>query len=116
MGRPGRRGVDPDVMRKRSEISAEFVVEFLNQLVRMDKHAISDLVSERVMVNKELEKHPTVQTREVTKGVMEVGFLGILNGMFGIEGDKVAIEAVKNSRTGVVEEFRLTEPWKGVFV
>ncbi len=113
MGRQGARGIDPDVMRKRDEISAQYIVDFLNELLRIDKFAITDLVSERISVNKELANHPTVQVQELVKGVQEVGLLGILNGMFGMDGDQSAIEAIMNEKTDVIQEFRLTEPWKG---
>jgi len=112
-GRKVTRGIDPDVMRKRNEISAQYVVDFLNELLRMDKYAMTDLVSERISVNKELAHHPTVQVQELVKGIQEVGLLGILNGMFGIEDDQAAIQAVMNEKTELIVEFKLTEPWKG---
>lgn len=113
MGRQGIRGIDPDVMEKRDEISAQYIVDFLNELLRIDKFAITDLVSERISVNKELANHPTVQVQELVKGVQEIGLLGIINGMFGMEGDLCAIEAVMDEKTEVIREFRLTEPWRG---
>lgn len=110
-GRQGTRGIDPDVMRKRNELSAQYVVDFLNQLLRLDKYALTDMMSERISVNKELSNHPTVKTRELVKGVTEIGLLSIINGMFGLEGETVAIEVILDERTEIIREFKLTEPW-----
>lgn len=120
MGRQGTRGIDPDIMVKRDEISAQYVVDFLNELVRLDKYALTDMMSERIVVNRELRNHPTIRTSWT--GVLlpqedrlppEVGLLAIINGMFGLEGETQAIEVIMDKHTDVITEFRLTEPWKG---
>lgn len=113
MGREGLRGIDPDVMIKRDEISAQYVVDFLNELVRLDKYALTDMMTERISVNKELMNHPTVLVKELVEGVPEIGLLSIINGMFGLEDETVAIEVIRDKHTDVITEFRLTEPWKG---
>lgn len=113
MGRQGTRGIDPDVMIKRDEISAQYVVDFLNQLLQMDKYALTDMMSERISVNKELKNHPTVLVKELVEGVPEIGLLSIINGMFGLEGETQAVEIILDKRTEIITEFRLTEPWKG---
>ena len=113
MGRQGTRGIDPDVMIKRDEISAQYVVDFLNELLRMDKYALTDMMSERISVNKELKNHPTVKVKELVEGVPEIGLLSIINGMFGLEGETQAVEIILDKRTEIITEFRLTEPWKG---
>lgn len=113
MGRQGIRGIDPDVMIKRHEICVEFVVEFLNELVRLDKYAMTDMMSERITVNKDFRNHPTVKVKELVEGVPEIGLLSILNGMFGLEGETQAIEVIRDERTEVITEFRLSEPWRG---
>jgi len=113
MGREGLRGIDPDVMIKRNEISAQYVVDFLNELVRLDKYALTDMMSERISVNKELKNHPTVMFKELVEGVPEIGLLSIINGMFGLEGETQAVEIILDKHTDIITEFRLTEPWKG---
>lgn len=113
MGREGLRGIDPDVMKKRDEISAQYVVDFLNELVRLDKYALTDMMSERISVNKELKNHPTVLIKELVEGIPEIGLLSIINGMFGLEGETQAIEVILDKHTDIITEFRLTEPWKG---
>ena len=100
-------------MIKRDEISAQYVVDFLNELLRMDKYALTDMMSERISVNKELKNHPTVKVKELVEGVPEIGLLSIINGMFGLEGETQAVEIILDKRTEIITEFRLTEPWKG---
>lgn len=100
-------------MIKRDEVSAQFVVDFLNELLRMDKYALTDMMTERISINKELQTHPTLQAKEREKGVQEIGLLAVINGMFGLEGETVAIEVVLDKRTDVILEFKLTEPWRG---
>ena len=100
-------------MIKRDEISAQYVVDFLNQLLQMDKYALTDMMSERISVNKELKNHPTVLVKELVEGVPEIGLLSIINGMFGLEGETQAVEIILDKRTEIITEFRLTEPWKG---
>jgi len=112
-GREGLRGIDPDVMLKRDEVSAQYVVDFLNELLRLDKYALTDMMSERITVNKGLKNHPLLKTKELVEGVREVGLLAIINGLFGLEGETFAIEVVLDKRTEVITEFKLTEPWKG---
>lgn len=73
------------------------VVELLNNAVATDPQGMKSLVEKRVRCNKELGDHPTIQVslRErpaLARGgsptkVYEVGFLGMLNGIFGIDDD-----------------------------
>jgi len=74
---------------------------------------MTDMMTERISINKDLKNHPTIQTKELVDGVPEVGLLGIINGMFGMEGETVAIEIILDKRTEIIREFKLTEPWKG---
>lgn len=112
-GRKVDRGIDPDIMIKRDEVSAQYVVDFLNEILRLDKYALTDMMSEGISVNKELKNHPTVLVIERVEGVPEIGLLSILNGLFGLEGETFAIEVIRDERTEVIREFKLTEPWKG---
>lgn len=60
------------------------VVEFLNELLVIDKKAINNLFSTRFECNEKLAAHPTVQAgynKEINYS--DVGILGILNGLFG---------------------------------
>lgn len=114
VSRSGRGGPIPERLDKKFEVHVERVVELLNEALRIDKHAISDLVSERITVNKDLALHPTIQCVETGRGRYEMGLLGFLNGLFGVDEEKHgAIKAVIDPRTNLVASFEVCEPWKG---
>ena len=63
-------------------------IAYLNDLLKWDKKAISKLVDTRVPCNDELADHPTCQVATIADGIYnkcEVGLLGVLNGMFGVD-------------------------------
>jgi hypothetical protein len=65
-------------------IDPKEVIDFMNGLVALDHDAIESLIDKRVVCNKDLSDHPTVQI-----GANGVGLLGILNGLCGtITGGK----------------------------
>jgi len=63
---------------KLSKGSAEFtpkVIDYLNELVELDREAMQELVDGRVDCNNQFAEHSVV------------GMLGVLNGLFGIDPD-----------------------------
>ena len=77
-------------------ISADDLVIFLNQLIDVDKDAITRLILDsKVKCNKLMALHPTIQvsTEDYTKNVFSLGILGFLNGLFSTNEVPV-IEAV----------------------
>lgn len=70
-------------MRSVKIASLEDVIGFLNGLAELDAPAIMNLMERRVKCNERLAEHPTVQV-EAREGEYFVGFLGVLNGLFGI--------------------------------
>lgn len=113
--RPGRRGPDPVMLEKTFEVTVQQVVDLLNEALRIDKYAVTDLISERITVNKDLAEHPTIQCVETGKGRYEMGLLGFLNGLFGVDEKKFgAIVAVIDDKSKIVTEFKVAEPWQGV--
>lgn len=69
-------------------ISIEHVIAVLNEALAIDGSAIKALCEMRVPCNKELADHPTIQVMANKEGIeFKVGFLGILNGLFGISSD-----------------------------
>jgi hypothetical protein len=112
---PHRRGEVKNMQDKRFEVSVQGVVDLLNEALRMDEHGVSDLVDERITVNKFLANHPTIQCVDTGRGRYEVGLLGFLNGLFGIDEAKMgAIEKVMDEKTKRVIGFKVREPWQGV--
>ena len=59
------------------------VVEFLNNLLKIDPVSIGNIFGFRVPCNKDLADHPTVQVG-CEKDFCQVGIVGILNGLFGV--------------------------------
>ena len=69
-------------------ISIDEVIEFLNEASACDADAITQLVTQRVMCSEGLANHPSIQVRKADhNGFYSVGFLGVLNGLFGIDED-----------------------------
>lgn len=62
------------------------VVRLLNDMLKIDKDAVTALCSQRIDCNRELADHPTVQVWGMD-GECKVGLIGILNGIFGIAKD-----------------------------
>lgn len=70
----------------KNNITPQEAVDILNELLVVDKNAVSTMVMSRVVCNKLLAAHPTVQVF-VGGGATSVSMLGILNGMFGVYDD-----------------------------
>lgn len=80
-------------------LSLDQALAILNEAVDADPEAMAALISARVRCNKTLADHPSIQVlahnpdEEITPGspnvgsITEVGFLGVLNGLFGIRAD-----------------------------
>lgn len=80
----------------RDSVTIYDVVSFLNQLLKTDREAVSELFHLKVKCNQALADHPAVQVSEYilengaevkTPGEYQVGLLGILNGLFGVDKD-----------------------------
>ena len=67
----------------KQNITPQEVCEFMNELIAIDEEAIRNLLHSRVECNEALAKHATVQVGKRTE-IYDVGFLGILNGLFGV--------------------------------
>lgn len=65
---------------------AQKVVDYLNGLLERDPHAIAALIENRVACNAALRDHPSCQVQvSVKDSSCQVGFLGLLNGLCGID-------------------------------
>lgn len=74
---------------------AESMIEFLNELIELDRPAIAVLIANRVPCNEALANHPTVQVG-AQHGGYHVGLLGVLNGYMGTydEGPRKGFGAI----------------------
>lgn len=63
-------------------LTLDDVIQYLNEILRLDRPAIAALVANRVPCNDALADHESVQVMP-QHGGYHVGLLGILNGMWG---------------------------------
>jgi hypothetical protein len=90
-------------------ITIDDAINLLNQIVKMDPVAAKLLLDARVLCNKQLADHETIQVR-CENGTCRVGILGILNGIFGIQDDGWGpIAAVVEDDGNVVHFQRTTD-------
>jgi hypothetical protein len=111
-----------EMIPKRNEVTVEQVVEILNQALDADDVALTDLIQTRVACNEKLAKHSSIQVGlapgcdpEDKKLFYEVGILGLLNGLFGVDEKQWGAIAAEIDKTGRVNRFVVREPWTGVF-
>lgn len=71
----------------RESITITEAINYLNELANIDRKAICDLVNARVRCTETLAAHPTAQVGAVESATdkYEIGMLGLLNGMFGVD-------------------------------
>lgn len=71
---------------------ARRMVDFFNDLLQLDRAAITDLVEQRVRCNDVFAAHPTVpvQRAQDGEGGALVGLLGVLNGLCGVWNEETA--------------------------
>lgn len=70
----------------RTSITLDELISFLNELIAIDADAVTALFEFRAKCSKRLADHPTVQVAQGTAPEeFTVGFLGILNGLFGVD-------------------------------
>jgi len=71
----------------KESITANDIIELLNDALKIDKEAISKIFLNRVLCNEKLANHPTIQISAINKYNSTVSALGILNGLFGTYDD-----------------------------
>lgn len=77
---------------------ARRIVAFLNDAMSYDGDAIEALFRHRASCNEKLTHHPTIQVGEVRDvghehAGMSVGFIGLFNGLVGVDKDSWGIIA-----------------------
>jgi hypothetical protein len=71
----------------KDSVTVQEVCDLLNEMLKMDYSCTHALINNRVQCNQALADHPTVQVRQYEKNHLpKVGLLGILNGLFGPQG------------------------------
>lgn len=81
------------------------VIAYLNEILALDPEAILALCEHRVPATARLANHETTQVSG-----LQVGLLGILNGLVGVRDDQWGyITAVYDDTTGKLTRFELTK-------
>ena len=88
-------------------VSVSEAISFLNELIKLDKAAMTALAETRVLCNESLANHPTVQVSTAPEGE-KVGLLGILNGLFGVDEKGWGFITAVFDDDGQIIEFRET--------
>ena len=98
-------------------VTVDQAIEFLNELVKLDRDAMQLLIDQRVRCSEALADHYAVQVHgTVQAGFWAVGFLGVLNGLFGTINDGGSrtmwgkICAVYDEQSGILSGFQRTTP------
>ena len=76
-----------------NEITAQTIVDTLNEALEADREAINSLFSYRVLCNDALADHPTIQVGAYNRETLEptpdgpytISILGIINGLAGVD-------------------------------
>lgn len=72
--------------RENSSVSVGETVEFLNEMLGLDRQFTERLMWARIRCNRQIAEHESIQCRsEPGGGRGKAGFLGVLNGVFGID-------------------------------
>ena len=72
----------------KNNVTLEETAAFLNELLKTDPITVNAFFNIRITCNESLARHPTVQVNcqgEALKRWNQVGLIGILNGLFGID-------------------------------
>lgn len=87
-------------------VTIKETVDFLNSILKIDPVSVTGILSCRISCNQALAVHESVQVGRVADNYCEVGMIGILNGLFGI--DKFGWGHISAEyRDGLIEKFKL---------
>lgn len=92
----------------KEKVTIQETVDFLNELLKIDQVAVTALFSLRTACNKKLANHETVQVG-VINNYYQVGMIGVLNGLFGIDDNGWGHIAADYDNGKIIEFRVLTE-------
>ena len=94
---------------------AQSLINYLNELVKLDRDAVHTLIETRICCNQELSDHPTVQvSKPKDSEICSVGLLGILNGFVGVDDQQWGYIAANFDDDGRLTGFDLRSKFKSV--
>lgn len=88
---------------------ASRAVRVMNELLQLDPDAVQWLLRCRVLCNKSLADHPTVQVRD-NGGGYDIGFVGVLNAICGAHKNGLGAVAAVVDEAGKIERFVVLNP------
>lgn len=77
-----RHKMDKEIL---DELIADRIVEIMNEALKLDPRAITELVETRISCSVALADHPSIQIQAGNRGDPVIGLLGILNGLAGTQ-------------------------------
>lgn len=80
------------------------VIEVLNRIHEKDPTVLPALINYRVPCNNILSEDPTVQVGMNADGGWEVGLLGILNGVCGVNASDIGYIAARFEKVGKMDK------------
>lgn len=91
-------------------VSVDDAIKVLNRIHKVDSTVLPTLIHYRVPCNKQVAEDSTIQVNSYTSadGGSVVGFLGILNGIFGIQKDGWGYIMARADKDGNITYFERT--------
>ena len=86
-------------------IKPKDVVDYLNELLALDRELVTKLVKQQTVCNEGVAQHPSVKVRKYNAGQYSIGLVGLLNGLFSAKWGPIYVKMEEES----VVEFGLTE-------
>ena len=96
----------------KKNITPNEVIKFLNKALKNDPIAISSLFQIRVFCNIKTAKHKSIQVFKMGKDSYIVGFIGLLNGLFGTNKEGWGCIAAKCMGTKILKFILLKDRLK----
>lgn len=93
----------------KESITIDEMIDYLNELIEKDS-SIRHLLDIRIHCNEETYNHPTVQVGP-HGNIYMVGFIGIINGMFGVYDNGMGPIAVEMDNGQIIKFSRTNPKW-----
>lgn len=100
----------------KESVTIDRTIEILNEALMLDPRAMTDLCESRVRCNDALTEHPTIQVGPTwSSKENQVGLIGIINGLFGVDDrgyGPIAANYTTDEPVSRIVEFVRTPPPK----
>ena len=100
--------VEVNMWTEDDEFKLTEMLELLNEAIHLHRDAMEVLIDTRVSCNRDLAKHKSIQVMG-KYGNYAVGFLGMLNGLLGIDANKFGPITAYYDEEGKLTKFAMTD-------